>query len=252
MVRFGAESREASRALSVRSEGATGFGQSEPVASAQRDEPDPEHGVIDIGPEDDGDGHVPPTGPHQPTLERPLESTARMRALGEPSQERIDLVQAPLGGTEIAADLKDVVDDAVDVRLDERVTDLPQRVRAQGRSPRRSFTKRSRAPRVTSPSSPSGNHWSNDSARRRSTSAANGSAWRSRPVLARTSSPDTAALIVGYSPASTGAWAQSNAVSLKLTDCLRAGMASSPRCSGGIPCAARHTKQGRAPPSRSR
>lgn len=120
---------EASRAPAGRGEGATGFGQFEPVASAERDERDPEHGTVDVWPEDDGDGQVPPTVAHQPTLKRSLEPNPRELAFGDRSKERIDLVEPPLGGIEIAADFENVINDAVDVSIDQRVADLAQSVR---------------------------------------------------------------------------------------------------------------------------
>lgn len=60
MARLGAEGRTPSVALAGWSQRATGFGQSEPVASAERDERHPEPGSIDTRSEDDGDGQAPP------------------------------------------------------------------------------------------------------------------------------------------------------------------------------------------------
>ena len=121
---------EASRAPAGRGEKATGVGQVEPIASAEGDEGDPEHGAIHVRAEDDGDGQVPPTVPDQPALERRVEPNPRERTLGDRSQEAIDLVEPPLGGIEIAADFENVIDDAVDVGIDQRVADLAQRVPA--------------------------------------------------------------------------------------------------------------------------
>jgi hypothetical protein len=47
--------------------------------------------------------------PCEPTLQRPIEADARERAFGDRRQERVDLVEPPLGGIDIAADREDVV-----------------------------------------------------------------------------------------------------------------------------------------------
>ncbi len=144
----------------------------------------------------------------EPSRERHVEPNARGGIVRDCPEQVVDFVEAPFGRREIAlGDLEDMVEYSHHVAPDERMANLAHGHPCPLDGVWRSSARRARASPVTSESSPTGSHWSIGRASRRSTSAASKVACACRAALARTISPETAALMLGYSPASTRAWA---------------------------------------------
>ena len=156
----------------------------------------------------------------QPSAEGLRQANAGHGVGRDVGDQVVNLIKAFGGGIEVpAGDFDDVINQCSKVLVDQRMSNDAH----QAAVPPAAFVSRARcahAPDVMDSPVRTGSQVSGGSARRRWTSASKRRRSLSRDARARAISPETAALMFGYSPLSTSSRAKLNAASVKLTLCL--------------------------------